>query len=227
MPFYPVRKDFAFDVQCHAKCGHTLKSNVATILCDEHGTEYPFGPTCARNHLDEDGAAQLRRIPDFTKAAPGQDREGGKRVDGEHSGGGVRDDEAAKFKRIVTYMLLRQERLAHIPGAQLDVLGQYHAAYLEEGALSDDAVRHIGNIEKKTAGGRYGYNNLQTVYAFDRCIERAIRGIPEDRRSFVGDILRYLRDNLYLTQKQIDGLDKWLKRIDGYLPLDPSGFWKR
>lgn len=227
MPYYPVRKDFAFDVRCHANCGHKLRSNVATILRDENGKEYPFGKTCARKQLDAAGIEQLRRSPDFTKAAPGQEREGGPRNPGDRTGGEARDDETVKFRRAVTYLLLRQDRLAHVPGAHYDVLEQYHTAYLAERTFSEAAIRHITNIERKAASGKYGFDNLQAVYAFDQCIGRAIHEVPEDRRGFLTDIQQYLRDNLYLTQGQVNGLDQWLRRIDGYLPLDSSKFWRQ
>ena len=66
--YIPVRKDFVFDAKCHV-CPQPLKSNVAMILKDDNGKEYPFGPVCAKKAIGSANHALLKQIPDFTKAA--------------------------------------------------------------------------------------------------------------------------------------------------------------
>ncbi len=173
----PVRKDFVFDATCHV-CPRHLTSNIATVLSDELGREFPFGPTCARNNLDEEGLRLLRRIPDFTKAAPREERESGR--GGVGGSGGARaphDDQDRRFRRAVTYMLLRQERLKHIPEAGYRAFSDYSASYRENNTITDAAINHILNVDRKNAGSRYDFDNLQAVYAYDCCITRAFRAL--------------------------------------------------
>jgi hypothetical protein len=226
MPYTPIRRDFVFDAKCSAeRCPRTLTSNVAVILRNDAGNELPFGPKCAKKQLDEEGLRQLRFIPDFTKAAPGEEREGG---GGGGSGGGPgpgpRDPQARLTARAITYLLLRQERLAHVPGAGYSGFAAYNETYQASRALSDDAVTHILNVERRQADGRYGFDSLQAVYAYDRCLTRALRAVDEDRREFLADVQGSLRRSLRLTEAQVHGIEKWFEKIPGYVPLDPSGF---
>lgn len=61
MPYTPIRRDFVFDMKCHA-CPQPLRSNTAFILRDDEGLEHPFGRTCARKQLGEDGPRLLRQV---------------------------------------------------------------------------------------------------------------------------------------------------------------------
>jgi len=223
MPYIPLRKDFVFDVKCHV-CPRALTSNVAIILCDNQGREYPYGPTCVRKELDKDGLAKLKSIPDFTKAAPGEEHEGRKTGGGGPGGAGYPDNQVARMRRAVTYLLLRQERLAHISGATYEPLAAYADDYGQRRMLSGGAISHVLNIARKCADGKYGFDNLQTVYAYDRCIDRILQATPPAKQEWLNDVQASLRRNLYLSEKQAQGVENWFSNIPGHQPLNPIGF---
>ena len=224
--FSPVRRDYVFDEKCHA-CPRKLTSNVAIILRDVHGREFPFGPKCAKDALGPEGQRLLRHVPDFTKAALGQEREG--TVDGGAGGAGnsgVRDaDETARqFRRAVTYLLLRQQKLAHVPAAGYGPFSTYADTLEQTGTLPEDAVAHILNVERKNIGTKFGFDNLQAVYGYDRCIERTLASVKPEKQDWLKDIHASLRNCLYLTEAQARGVGNWFERIPGHQPLSPQGF---
>lgn len=183
-------------------------SNVTVILCDNQGREYPFGSTCIRKILNEEGLAKLKVTPNFTQAAPGEEREG--RNNGGamiNESGNPRDREAACLRRVLTYLLLRQERLAHIPGATYDPLSAYANDYRQSCQLSENALKHILNIERKCADGKYSLGNLQTVYAYDCCLDRVLEATPTSKQGWLRDVQVSLRQELYLSQKQAQGVE--------------------
>lgn len=206
-------------------------SNVAVILCDNQGWEYPLGPTCVRKVLNEEGLAKLKIIPNFTQAAPGEEREGRNNGGGTRNvGGNPCDRETARLRRVLTYLLLRQERLAHIPGATYGPLAAYANDYRQSRQLSENALKHILNIERKCADGKYSLGNLQTVYAYDRCLDRVLEATPASKQGWLRDVQVSLRQKLYLSQKQAQGVENWFNNIPGHQPLNPTGFawaWKQ
>ncbi len=170
--YIPVRKDFVFDAKCHA-CPQPLKSNVATILKDENGKEYPFGPVCAKKAIDLANHALLKQIPDFTKATLTQETG----VSSSQSHGGKNrnqnppmDNTGQELTRAITYLLLRQRKLSHISVASYKPFSDYVDTFDNLGTLPQNAVTHIINLEKNQSTNKYGFNNLQAVYAYDCCI---------------------------------------------------------
>jgi len=223
--FTPVRRDFVFDETCHV-CPRKLTSNVAMILRDSLGREVPFGPVCAKNTLDPEGQRLLRQAPDFTKAAPGQDVEGACGGRGGTGRGGKRnaDNTALQFRRAVTYLLLRQRKLAHIPVAGYGRFSVYADTFDETGSLAENAVTHLLNVERKSVGTKFGFDNLQAVYGYDRCIDRTLLSLPPKKQNWLKDVQTFLRKRLYLTESQAQGVENWFKHIPGHQPLSPKGF---
>ena len=164
-------------------CRRALISNVTFILCDNQGWEYSFGPTCVRKLLNEEELAKLKIIPNFTQAAPGEEREGRNNGGGmRNEGGNSRDRETARLRRVPTYLLLRQERFAHIPGTTYGPLAAYANDYRQSRQLSENVLKHILNIERKCADGKYSLGNLQTVYAYDRCLDQVLGATPTSKQ---------------------------------------------
>lgn len=60
------------------------------------------------------------------------------------------------------------------------------------------------------------FKNLQTCYAYEYKIRRAIEELPEDKQEYMLSMLSHLYKNLYLTDLQIEGMKKWFE----YLPVD-------
>ncbi|WP_448192328.1 hypothetical protein [Azospirillum sp. sgz301742] len=233
MRYTPVRRDFVFDEKCRREppCSHPLTSNVAIILRDEEGRELPFGPTCAKNALDEEGQRQLRLIPDFTKAAPGERKPGTGRGGGGNSGGSTQVDlEEQRYCRAVTYLLLRQERLIHVPSAGYKPFVEYLAHFRQTGELAGPMIDHILNVAASQDGTKYGFGNLQALYAYDCCIKRTLRSVRPERQKTLLDLREKLHKWLHFTQPQAQAVENWFNKIPGHQPLDPSGFswaWRK
>lgn len=224
MPYTPIRRDFVFNMKCHV-CPQPLSSNTAFILRDDEGLEHPFGETCAGKLLGEDGPRRLRQVPDFTKAAPGRERDG-PGGGGGNGGGGRGDGHQAERRlcRAITYLLLRQEKLAHIPAAGYAEFEAYYDSFRRTGELTEDSIRHILNVEHNRAGQQFGFDNLQAIYAYDCCITRALQIVEPGRRQWLTDVQRTLRRFLNLSEPQARGVENWLSRIPGHQPLSPRGF---
>ncbi|MEP3246409.1 MAG: hypothetical protein ABJN40_18845 [Sneathiella sp.] len=229
--YIPIRRDFVFDETCHI-CPRKLTSNIATIMRDSHGQEVPFGPICARAVLDLEKHILLRQIPDFTKAAPTQTT--GKSGDNISKSKSDGKNESAKSagqqRRAITYLLLRQRKLAHIPAAGYDQLSGYADTFDATGSLTEDAVRHLLNIDRKSDGTKFGFDNLQALYGYDRCIARTLLSVPPRKQDWLKDVQAFLHTRLYLTQPQAQGVENWFKYIPGHQPLDPRGFqwaWRK
>ncbi len=227
--YVPIRRDFVFDETCHI-CPRKLTSNIAIIMRGSHGQEVPFGPICAKAILDLEKHILLRQMPDFTKAAPSQTskRSGGN--SNRYDGGNESAKSPGQQRRAITYLLLRQRKLAHIPAAGYDQLSDYADAFDETGSLTEDAIRHLLNVDRKSDGTKFGFDNLQALYGYDRCIERTLLSVPPEKQDWLKDVQAFLRTRLYLTQPQAQGVENWFKYIPGHQPLDPKGFqwaWRK
>ncbi|MCZ4283054.1 hypothetical protein O4H49_19880 [Kiloniella laminariae] len=228
----PVRKDFVFDQTCHA-CPRKLTSNVAVILQDELGQDFPYGPVCAKNALDHEGQRLLKQIPDFTKAAPGQENEPGAgrgSTDTRYGGSSGLGNTDRQFRRAVTYLLLRQRKLAHIPAANYKRFSAYADIFDQTNSLPEDSIAHLINVERKSGGTKFGFDSLQAVYGYDCCINRTFLSLPAEKQDWLKDVQTSLRKRLYLTEAQAKGVENWFKYIPGHQPLSPKGFqwaWKQ
>ena len=228
--YTPIQKDFVFDARCH-ECSQPLKSNVATILKDENGKEHPFGPACAENLVGSVNHSFLKQIPDFTKATLSQEagaHSSKKCGNKNHSQRAFLSKADMALMRSITYLLLRQRKLSHIPKVSYEQFSDYANVYKDTGTLPQNAVAHINNLEKKQSGDKYGFNNLQAVYAYDCCIIRAITKITNvNGQEFLENIQDFLRRNLYLTQGQVQAVENWLQYIPQHRPLNSRGFIKQ
>lgn len=79
-------------------------------------------------------------------------------------------------------------------------------------------------VERKSVGTKCGFDNLQTVYGCDRCIDRTLLFVPPEKRDWLKDVQASLRKRLYLTKAQAQGVENWFKHIPGHQPLNPKGF---
>ena len=224
--FTPIRRDFVFDETCHV-CPRKLTSNVAIILRDNLGQEFPYGPICAKNALDPEGQRLLREIPDFTKAAPGPENESGTgrgSTGTRHGGNNGTDITDKQFRRAVTYLLLRQRKLAHIPAAGYGRFSAYADMFEETNLLPKDSIAHLLNVERKSVGTKFGFDNLQAVYGYDCCIERTLLSLPSEKQDWLKDVQASLHKRLFLTEAQAQGVENWFKYIPGHQPLSSKGF---
>ena len=79
-------------------------------------------------------------------------------------------------------------------------------------------------VERKSVGTKCGFDNLQTVYGCDRCIDRTLLFVPPEKRDWLKDVQASLRKRLYLTKAQAQGVENWFKHIPGHQPLNPKVF---
>jgi len=210
------------------QCHRPLPSNVAVILREEDGTERPFGPNCARRLLGHPFGA----IPNLTSAAilqlvkpkkspPKKDPEATSvlRLPTRRTADQIRHEKAS------TYLLLRMKLLRTLPGVYYKPLEPPFQRFLEDDLTPAD-VDHVLNVEQHNLRNMPAFSlaNLLTVYAFDRGISAALKLVPEDRRGFLLGMRRRLRDNLYLSESEVQGVAGWLVRIPNQPPLDANGF---
>ncbi len=113
MPWTRLRKDFTDRVPCRF-CNRAITSGVGTVVRNEEGEEAFSGPTCARRHTDN----PQEPIPDITTALLMSDlREatpGGGARQGRRREPNPQDD----THQLVSYLLLRCEKLIHYQGME-------------------------------------------------------------------------------------------------------------
>ena len=88
--------------------------------------------------------------------------------------------------------------------------------------ITPDNVSRL--VERKSVGTKFGFDNLQAAYGYDRCIDRTLPFVPAEKRDWLKDVQASLRKRLYLTEAQAQGVENWFKCIPGHQPLSPKGF---
>ncbi len=200
-------------------CQAPLTSGVAVFLAVDEKPE-PFGPKCARKYAKE-GA--LRHVPDATKGIefledPCRDLSENLPEESFRSGAGetttsrVRNPEAERYKRAVTYLLLRGRELPSLGIKKLDwsvlvsILENYEKGGVE---LNGPSLKTIISTMETTANNEkfhhLSFENLQACYVYG-CVLRRIQQnhfllAKEDRLKFPR-LKKALEKKLYLTERQ-------------------------
>jgi hypothetical protein len=214
-----LKKDFVHeDTESFCAKGKKLSSGKAFYLKDINGNIHYGGKQCAEKHATND----LSQIPDLTKSLiarhDGHSTEGGSgRTDGEQNN--------TEKSKAITYILLREEILSHYTlsgkGISYSILEGYYKIYQKDNDLPKNTVNHILNIEKKSTK-RLSLKNLLNCHAHQYILERTLDHLTQKGNvkgiKFINDLLDGLTQYCSLTDKQIDGLSKWLQ----YLPKDLS-----
>ena len=213
-----IKKDFVNE-NTISFCGkgRKLSSGTAYFLLKPNGEIVYGGKQCAQENSNTD----LSQIPDFTKSLFSR-REGSTRIGSKTNLETTRND--LNKSKALTYILLREEKLSEFKyyskSLSFDVLQKYYETYKETCDLTQDAVNHIMNIEKKLSGKKLSLKNLSTCYAYEYVLERTLVHLEkksnEDGIKYVKSLRKYLYEKCNLTISQIEGLSKWLK----YLPKD-------
>ncbi len=209
MSYRPLRKDLTETSEKCAFCSRYLKSLKAYVLQDIKTGEVVFsGPDCAKKNLAV--GHSLKGIPDLTKFTSATASRSST-----SSGGGNTGTRHTDIERqsAIEYLCLRESKLSSMINCSYPVLANYYQEYLK-GELSEDAIRHIKNIEKKTPESlKLGV--LQKCYNYVFWIDIAISRLDEDKRSFLNSIRRTVLARKNLSTDQFISLNAWLKNIDG------------
>ena len=219
-----LKKDFVNEnTESYCAKGKLLSSGKAYYLLDSYGNIHFAGKQCAEQYATND----LSQIPDLTKSLTA--RHEGTSTGGRTIGGTNKQNDFDKSKAI-TYLLFREEKLSDytLNGKSMSYskLQEYYQIYKNENDLSNDAIRHILNIEKYTVENinrRLSLKNLSTCYAYQYILERTLEHLRNNNNNegieFVNSLLngdKGLKKYCGLTQEQIVGLSKWLQ----FLPQD-------
>lgn len=226
MPWTRIRKDFTARVTCRF-CPNAITSGIGTVVRNEDGDEAFSGPTCARLHT----VNPYDSIPDITTAllVPDEERREvntiGRLRQGRRRDLNPQDD----TQQLVSYLLLRCERLSHYPGMGYHKLSEVYDRYVVEEVMEESDKPYLRNLIGYVERTRpeLSPRNLRQVYACEFWVLRFIEmQDDEDGVEFGRSLLRYLRDRLRLTRGQIDGLNKWLDNMPGMGLINPDGFYR-
>ncbi|EHF4516253.1 hypothetical protein NOJ13_001401, partial [Campylobacter coli] len=165
------------------------------------------GKECAKQKCNND----LNAIPDFTKSLISNFKKETKIIQGKkhtHRANLSKSD----ISMAIEYVVLRQSKMKKFKKANYFILNDYYKEYLKTNILSPNSIKHIINIEKK-APLRFKLENLLTCYAYEYKILLALKSIPSNKRTYLSSILSNLRKYYTLTDRQINGVERWFKKI--------------
>lgn len=204
-----IKKDFVpEDTRSYCNNGF-LRSGKAYFMKDNNGIIHYGGEICAKNKTNTD----LTKIPDLTRALI-------KSIAGNQGNGGGNGDNGTSTitdkSRAITYLVLREEKLVNwlfIQNYRFTQLTDLYNNYIQNNDLTQQEVSsvlfYINNSKK--IDSKLSLENLETCYAYDYILERALTHV--NNRVFIEGLLANLKDKCYLTNAQINGLDKWLEHL--------------
>ncbi|EKO3524409.1 hypothetical protein SD340_004304 [Vibrio fluvialis] len=208
MSYRPIRKDLTEIGEDCFFCDTHLRSLKAYVLQNtETGQFVMAGPTCAQRNIAD--SFTLKGLPDLTKftSATGQRESGGSGG----TGGGTSNDSARR--KAIEYLQLREEKLSVELKCSWNVLNSYYQSFLN-GALDDNAVIHINNIENK-APEELKLSVLQKCYNYLFWIDVALSKSDPDKSDFLKSIRERVISRKPLSQKQFETLNIVLGRLKG------------
>ncbi|MBK1972474.1 hypothetical protein JG677_00065 [Campylobacter sp. TTU-622] len=204
-----VKKDFiAFNKKSFCQ-DRLLTSGKAYYLHYKDNNKFCgyAGKECVKQKCSND----LNIVPDFTKSLISNFKKETKIIQGKkhiHRANLSKSD----ISMAIEYVILRQSKMKKFKKANYFILNDYYKEYLKTNTLSLNSIKHILNIEEK-APLKFKLDNLLTCYAYEYKILLALKNIPINKRAYLISILSNLRQYYTLTDKQIEGLKEWFKRI--------------
>lgn len=204
---------------------YPLASGKAYYIRDDSGDVLYASKEHAKELFPED---DFTRVVDLTKGLiRNYIRNGGR---GGNNGGSTVDVYLEREKQAIVYLLLTQEKMVNFSGCRYKLndsfLSGVYDFYGQNNFISRKQVDIVLNKEVENANDeklksklghkKLSLKNLQTCYAYEYKIKRAIEELPADKQEYMLSMLSHLYQNLYLTDPQIDGMIKWFE----YLPDD-------
>lgn len=211
------RIDFiSADARCHV-CQRPLTSGSAYIIKSDDGSEHPCGPTCVTKVVPD---LNLQQFPDFTRAAktlPGEERQEERMRS---------DDRQVSPPPEEEYLRLRYEQLNGFNIPSFTPLDEIYGRFKKDGLSAKDRefIKHL--LEKMPNSKLPGLSleNLQACYAYHFWLAKAIDLLPADKRDYLAKLLEDLKKKFYLSEKQVDAANNWLRKMEGMPVLDPAPF---
>lgn len=195
------RIDFIENEICH-RCKRPLKSNIAHILIDGHGNEFPYGKICAER------TAANTDYPNFTKWNSKQSGHNNKMSARQKKGfNNYRDayDE-------IEYLRLRMEKLEAFNGMKTKKLYKIYVDYKKSKqkkvTSSLEAITYLKNLITYTKREKLEYSpaHLQICYAYEFWLSKIIK--TKTKPDFFISLRKHLRKDRFLSEKQVAALNK-------------------
>lgn len=221
--------DFVERQKC-SFCNNTLTAGKAVYLREiATGDLKPSGPICAVKQAGE----MTEKIPDFTKCAhliidslPDEDED-----QPNQAGSPSLSKRKQRPRRLNAptgfteheYLRLRLTKLHGFKRVFYPPLKEVFDRY-EAGQANENDHSHISRLMDKMAAEQpaLSQDNLQACYAFGYWIDQLIKDRPKE--NFPRAMKKSLQDNLYLSEAQLSGLNKWFENVDGLPQLNISTF---
>jgi hypothetical protein len=212
MNYKPLRKDLTETTRQCNFCPKHLTSLKAYVLEEINTGKIVYaGPTCTKNNIASDFS--LAGIPDFTRyTLPNKESENCSGGTGGYNG--ISTDDPSR--RVKEYLELREEKLAEEMQCSDAVLRSYYIKSKIE-PLNDNEITHINSIEEKSQE-KFKFINLYKCYNYLFWIDVAINKLSGDPK-FLKSIRSTLVSTGKISDKQKDGVNKWLSTIKGFPPL--------
>ncbi len=203
-----IKKDFVAEDTPSYCNNRPLSSGKAYYLEDSNGNIYYGGKTCAEKHTNTD----LTQIPDLTKSLINNVAGHGGGGRGGIGSGTINHDKSLA----ITYLILREEKLLSYPFIQkfkFQKLTDLYNKYITNEDLAEQEVKNVLFYIDNSKGfnDKLSLKNLETCYAYDYIIERALTHV--NNRAFIEGLLSDLQNKCTLTNAQINGLGRWLENL--------------
>jgi len=214
MNYRPLKKDLTDGTEiCHF-CNRPLRSLKAYILEDEGTKEIVYsGPKCAEDNIKP--KYNLKLIPDLTKYTLAvNDKESISTISAKERNISKYSQEELNLRKAIEYLELRENKLIEDFNTSYSVLNEYYNSYLEKGTLDKNQIQHTLNIENKSPDS-FKLINLQKCYNYSFWINNGILRLEDKADDFLIPIKTYLIKNFKISEKQKNGVNKWLENLDG------------
>jgi hypothetical protein len=208
MKYKPLRKDLTETTRKCDFCPKYLTSLKAYVLEEiDTGKIVYAGPTCTKNNVASNFS--LAGIPDFTRyTLPNGESENASGGTGGYHGMSTDDPS----RRVKEYLELREEKLAKEMQCSDSVLRIYYIKSKIE-PLTDTEIIHVNSIEDKSPE-KFKFINLYKCYNYLFWLDIAINKLSGDPK-FLISIRSTLVTNGKISDKQKNGVNKWLSKIEG------------
>lgn len=207
------RIDFVCKNTHCSKCGRALKSNIAVIY-----NGCAFGRKCAQNKK-----INVCILPNLIKGIDVE--EDNIPYDVLIHNNNINQTHKIDEKRCIEYLLLRCVKLAEIHSMKIEKLSEIYERFCNENRFLENDIVYLRNLINKMNKDKTVYceRNLHFCYLCFIELNRLIR--TEGNTKFYEDLLKFLKRNAYLSEKQFNAIKKYLKiNIKFYKPNIKKSF---
>ncbi|MFN8436009.1 MAG: hypothetical protein U0V72_00105 [Cytophagales bacterium] len=220
MSYKRIAIDFNQGEKCEF-CPRTL-SSFTGVLMQEIGTGRKLwaGTTCAKKHsMNPD-----EKIPNLVKASyeaePKDDEDESSSKSRKAANNPV---DSPTEEEAISYLVLRQEKLKHIPGINYSGLEELYKRY-ETGSLTDENILYLKRliVKNNKDNKELSLHWLRNLYACEASLQRCLRKKPDSE--FFKSLQSQLHSKKSLSEKQIIKMNEELERIGFKHKVSPNAF---